>query len=57
MIKKKTAVLSLDISVIDGIKELAEDDDRTLSAMANLLLKKAVKDRFKSLNLANLTKI
>ena len=42
---KKTVSISLDIDVIEGIKELAEESDRSFSQYINTVLKRILKNK------------
>lgn len=42
---KKNVSLTLDADVIDGVKKLAEESDRSFSQYVNMVLKKLLKSR------------
>ena len=42
---KKTVSMSLDVEVIEEIRRLAEDSDRSFSQYVNLVLKRYLKNR------------
>lgn len=42
---KKTVSISLDVEVIDGIKQLADESDRSFSQYINTVLKRLLKNR------------
>ena len=42
---KKNISMTLDVDVIEGMRKLAEENDRSLSQYVNLVLKKYLKSR------------
>lgn len=42
---KKNISMTLDVEVIEGMRKLAEENDRSLSQYVNLVLKKYLKSR------------
>ena len=42
---KKNVSLSLDVDVIDGVRRLAEESDRSFSQYVNMVLKRLLKNK------------